>query len=238
MHDDTRPELRSSYVPTEPDGDNNGLQNAVQQFVAAAEAGQCQPICSAWSRLRSAARGMRVGQVIELAAPKLEPQQTSQLLVKAHRQLTCYMCGAGIVTCEDCGGTGLNEDGRKCTHCDGRGIAPCSFCRGTGWADMDLIPAELRGSVIQHRYQQVKGDIKRLGEFCGRLNLPTFVSLDAAAQKRVLSGLLLVHSRCTDLAESPLLGDEQQNTLQLAAGKIDQVLNRIRTATTEGPAIS
>lgn len=209
------------------------LGHALSQFVTAARTGQGQAICSSWQQVRNAANGMRLGQILQLAGPGESAARLGDLLVAAHAQQGCYMCESGVVTCDACSGRGLNDDGRKCTSCDGRGIAVCGFCRGTGWADMDLIPPELRQAVAQKRYLQVKADIKRLGELCAKLDLSRLARMDHAGQQAFVRTLLHVHSRCLAVADDELTAQEHRLKMHQAAAKIEQVLEatKVRTAT-------
>jgi hypothetical protein len=225
----------ASVTSNQQDAPPGELNNAMTQFLSAAATGQCHAICTSWHQLRSAAKGMRLGQILQLAEPKASAARLGELLLGAHAQLGCYMCKSGIVTCETCSGRGVNEDGRKCTGCDGRGLAPCGFCRGTGWADMDLIPQELRQPVVQRRYQQVKSDLKRLGELCAKIDPASLARMAAPARQAFAKTLLHVHSRCVQLADEALLDGEHRTRMQQAAGKIEQVLDNAKPNQGEQP---
>lgn len=44
----------------------------------------------------------------------------------------CDCDGSGLVSCETCGGTGIDDDGSKCYDCWGTGLASCPSCYGNG----------------------------------------------------------------------------------------------------------
>ena len=54
-----------------------------------------------------------------------------------HELTNCLIAtpGTGEVECDACSGRGEDDDGNKCTHCDGDGKVRCPKCGGTGYLD-------------------------------------------------------------------------------------------------------
>lgn len=49
----------------------------------------------------------------------------------------CSHCDMGEVECDDCGGSGENEEGETCDYCDGSGKLDCSECGGDSYESCD-----------------------------------------------------------------------------------------------------
>ncbi len=138
-------------APAHDDAGDNGrkdkLRTALEELAHAAAKKHAEPICTAYSRLRHASRGMHVREMFKRADEALG-QSSRDLIVTAYSHRHCFMCKGGIVACRSCRGSGQVEKGRKCLSCDGLGLTMCDFCRGTGWADRDSLPREIRPAVL------------------------------------------------------------------------------------------
>lgn len=88
---------------------------------------------------------------------------------------TCGACDGDVITCNECGGTGISEcstcdgDGKeKCGSCNGHGLIECDYCDGDGWLICDECDGEgkTEGKTKMINCKSCKGDGKVKCAYC------------------------------------------------------------------------
>jgi hypothetical protein len=205
----------------------NGLGDALRAFRKAARTRRSEPICAAYRDLRKAANGMALSEVFAKADEALgEP--TQPLVISAFAHWHCFMCDDGAVECDQCEGTGRNEDEEVCSACDGLGFTTCDFCRGTGWVDAELIPPELQQPVLKHHISTVRTELQRLRKALLRVSEQELRGLGRDERVKLARRLLRLQARMRDLAGSTAIDDEHADLYRRAAHGLDRTLDVLR----------
>lgn len=222
-----------TFEPASQPQVNPALSAGLLDFHRAAATRNIEAICLSYLRLRNAAANMRFKDLLDMLSARLG-QPASKLLVQAFARHECFMCTVGSATCANCDGSGWAEEGRKCPHCDGRGLSPCTFCRGTGWADWESIPPELLTAVQEARLAKLNTELQRLSDIWGKVNPEKFSRITLEQQRSVAACLTRMMSQAHELSARPGIADEQRASLGTVAGKIDNILSGLEFHKTEG----
>jgi len=208
-----------------PDIGSEKLKKAVAKLRKAAAEQKAEVVCVAYQAMRSAANGMKIKEMFDLADESLGIQALD-LIVSAYARRECFMCSCGTVRCNQCNGAGRIEQGRLCPHCDGSGAMVCGFCRGTAWADRDTIPPELKRAVIKQQLGYVRHDLQRLIKALAGLTVQKIRTLPAEKRRAVSEWLRQLQARLADLIDT-VKDKAEQDRLAAANVKINACLKSL-----------
>jgi len=220
--DNRQPRPDSQVIP-------DGLKGAIEELARAAAARKVEPICNAYNRMRAiAAKDMSVKEMLQ-AAQEVLNVPVEGLIISAYSHRGCFMCQHGCLRCQQCKGTGLVEAHRRCPQCDGIGQVACGFCRGTGWADRDMIPPEIKSVVLNRQLLHVRKTLAGTLRGLAGLTVEKIRKLPPEQFNKLISSLMRMQARLTDLIEAGIVVEDQEQTrMGIIASKIDRCLESLR----------
>jgi len=209
-----------------------GLREAVAQR-------RVEPICLAYQLLREAAQdaNMKLSDMLKLADQAL-PGPAADTILSAFARRRCFMCKSGTVQCEECSGTGIDERSQQCRDCNGAGVTSCDFCGGTGWAGRGTMPREIPSDTLRkRRLANVKRQLIGLRKTMGKLGTGKAAQLPLNMRRKLALRVMRLQARLRSLARETPVGNDTREHLLAAASKLDPYLAALRWPPGEQPGI-
>jgi hypothetical protein len=241
MHTDWRSETERAQVENERTVDpgaqssvnaNSGtawpvLEQAMEDLKTALVERKVEPICSAYQSVRHAVRGMKTKDMFGMIEQAAGPQ-AKEMILSAHAHRECFMCQSGSMACDQCGGSGQIDPGRTCPSCDGLGLADCTFCRGTGWADAQMLPAELRRAVEEKHYVRAMDDLRSLQQRLVRVGINNLPRLSPEERREMASLAMRLQARLEESRQRGLVNTQNPAVFDQAIAGLSHILQKLQ----------
>lgn len=233
------PEANASSAQALPPADAR-LQHALDELAKAIAARNFDAICGAYQALRLASPGATFKDMLHRVEQTIGKEAFTHI-VSAYSHRSCFMCDAGLGQCDSCEGAGRTAAGKACPHCDGFGAQPCGFCRGTGWAERELVPAELRTVVLELQLRHLHAEVDKFRHQAAKVVPGRFARFTPDQRRTLGNWLMRLLARLVDVAhmardgQAPTLQPPARHEFQTAAEQVETIIRQLAEANRQAP---